>query len=87
MEKHIADWSVRENPYRAPELGRDYLCGRLKSGKHVETSYIRKCEGRVVTTSSGSQYRLGRISKKYRAWVKKNGFLYDPKQPLPFKKA
>ena len=48
----------------------------------MRTSSIIKTEGRLVWTSSGSVYRLGRIHAEYRQWLKENNRVYNPKQPI-----
>lgn len=73
-----------------PEYLRKYLVGdvyddprpRFHDGKHISTGYIAAVKGREVTTSNGSVYRLGRISPKYRRWLKAQGIAYNPKQPV-----
>lgn len=82
----IQRWAIKADGYAAPELGRNYLVGQLPCGRYVDTSYIKSCEGRVVTTQSGSLYRLGRIHSKFRQFLRDEGFEYNPKQPIPFKR-
>lgn len=88
----LQNWSVHfdGSAYTPPECQRKYLVGdvyndprpRFHDGKHISTGYIANVVGRDVTTTSGSVYRLGRISPKYRRWLKARGIAYDPKRPI-----
>lgn len=84
----IQEWAVHADPFAAPELRRVYLHGRVYGhpregdGKSVITSKIRDSKGRIVTTESGTVYRLGRINRKYRRYLKKEGIPYDPRNPI-----
>jgi hypothetical protein len=91
---HLQDWFVRfspNRPYAAPEVSSTCLAGivtghpRKRDGKHVITSRIAAAEGRVVTTKSGTRYRLGCINRKYRRWLRKQKLEYKPKQPVTVK--
>lgn len=85
----LYNWSVQtSNPYAAPEQGARSLKGRVEGhpnfddGDKVRTSRVVSSKGRLVTTSSGRTYRLGRICPKYRAWLKKEAIPYDPQAPF-----
>jgi hypothetical protein len=84
----LTDWCVRRdnggNPFLAPELCTPYLTGKSekRGGKRVSTNTIDAVNGRLVRTKSGSVYRLGRIMPSYRAWMREQGWEYDPKQPI-----
>ncbi len=80
----LQDWSVVSAAYAAPETNpRLYLRGtRTTDGKRIDTSAIVKCEGRIVTTHSGSRYRLGRIHPEYRAWLREQRLPYNARQPI-----
>jgi len=87
----LHDWEVRsfyENPYMAPEInppvliGKSYGDPRREDGHIVKTTTIASASGRLVTTTSGTTYRLGRIAREYRAWLEKSGLGYDPREPV-----
>jgi len=86
----INDWSItgRETPYTAPELIKRIIAGkvyghhRFPDGSSVFTSSIKKVKGRKITTSSGSEYRLGKIDPKYRKWLKKERPDWDWRNPV-----
>ena len=74
--------------YTAPELCQKYITGdvhghpSLPAGQCITTSRITSAEGRVVTTRSGSRYRLGPICPKHRKWLRDNGIPYDQHRPI-----
>jgi len=87
----LHNWSTgysSDNPYAAPEQNPTCLKGnvyghpRFNDGDCVTTTAIEKIEGRIITTYSGSIYRLGRPNQKWLHWLKKNGYTYDPKNPV-----
>jgi hypothetical protein len=87
----LQDWAVRpryKDPFMAPEHNPNCLEGlveghpRKEDGKRVLTTPIVESEGRIVTTRSGTKYRLGRVSRKYRRWLTKEGLAYNPRQPI-----
>lgn len=84
----LQNWRVCADPYAAPEQGRVWLVGvvqghpRLPDGETIETSPIASADGRLVTTRSGTVYRLGAIDPKYRRWMKGQGIVYDPTYPV-----
>ena len=62
--------------YTASEVRTISLKGEIKGHPthrdgYVRTSDIVGVKDRFVFTKTGSVYRLGRISKKYRKWLKK----------------
>ena len=84
-------WSVHyptSDGYTAPELLPRVLVGycyghpRKSDGGHVQTTRIVSVKGRIVTTSSGSTYRLGRIDPKYRAFLRAQGWPYNRHTPI-----
>lgn len=93
----IYNWSItgNANPYTPPEAIRISLCGfcpdhpfssdHLKRNhlKHrVVTSYIVKAEGRIITTYSGSVYKLGFIDPGYRKYLKKTRPNWNWRKPI-----
>jgi hypothetical protein len=91
----LQDWSVRSGGpgewFLAPEVAPVRLEGvvtghpRKSDGKRVVTTRIVESEGRIVTTRSGTKYRLGRIQRGYRRWLTKKGLAYNPRQPIKVK--
>ena len=91
----LKNWAVRwgsENPYLPPEANYRCVAGtifgseKFKDGDVIKTNRIAKSEGRLITTDSGSKYRLyGRPHKEYVKWMKENGVKYDGKNPIKFK--
>jgi hypothetical protein len=85
---NLYKWSVSVDPYNgytAPEARRAYLIGfRNDEKKPVATSYIKKVEGRRITTESGSVYILEDIDPIYSKWLKDDGYLPDEDSPLSF---
>ena len=88
----LQDWAIKGSPFDAPELGKQYLSGDVYNhttrpdGEGVVTSRIVKVEGRFIHTRSGSVYRLGRVERGYRRWMKKEGLDYDRKEPVKLKR-
>ena len=84
----LSNWSVRANPYAPPESRATRLCGivsghpEIDDGDAVTTSRITAARGRVITTRSGTEYRLGRIDPKYRQHLRETGYEYDPREPV-----
>lgn len=83
---HLDNWAVNTDQYR--QSGSIWLSGDAsghpmhEDGKRVATNYIASVDGRLITTKSGTVYRLGRIRRSYRKWLKDNGIPYDSKQPV-----
>lgn len=81
----INDWRVMlcpHRPFQAPEAQDHFhLLGRI-GNKTKLTSRVVSTVGRLVTTKSGSVYRLGRIQPEYREWIAKRGLKYDARQPV-----
>ena len=89
----IENWSVvdsfPDDIYTAPEARCYSLVGTVKGHPHlgdgeVHTSTIKTVRGRVVTTYSGSKYRLGQPSPMYVAWCEKSG-CHVPTWKVPIK--
>ena len=91
----LENWSVGDkgkNPYMAPELRKKYLNGEVydnhnfKDGTNITTSSIKnvdlELESAIVTTSSGSKYRLGKPSEEYLKWLKDNNITFNPNNPI-----
>jgi hypothetical protein len=79
----LQDWAVRSGGPGARFLAPEVAPVRLEGGV---TGHPRKSEGkRVVTTRSGTKYRLGRIQRGYRRWLTKKGLAYNPRQPIKVK--
>lgn len=79
----LSDWAMKSDPYKAPEQRAGYLIGtRETDGKTITTSRIVTAIGRIVTTNSGSTYKLGRIHPEYRKWLREQGIAYDARQPI-----
>ena len=83
----LQNWSVRpvqRAPDKPPESA---LHGELKGhpdhpdGTPVTLGTVLKVRGRLVTTRRGT-YRLGAVERGYRAWMEKQGLLYDRYQPF-----
>lgn len=89
-EIRIEDWSVvvsRDDMYLPPEQcgrinGAAYNHPEFSDGSRVVTSLIMEASGREVKTASGSVYRLGEPKAEYLDYLAKNGFRYDPEQPI-----
>lgn len=87
----LENWYVKADGdgFTAPELCNPYLGGvvasanpRHKVGEKITTSHLASSKGRVVTTKSGSQYRLGTPDDRYVDFCKSIGKAIDPKQPV-----
>ena len=84
----LVNWSVRADPYKAPEQCGSWLTGEVfgrdgvEDGTRISTSELASAAGRVVTTRSGSLYRLGRVCPKYRAFLRERGIKYARRQPV-----
>jgi hypothetical protein len=77
------------DPWLAPELRRNVLTGKVygragfPDGSQIQTSVIKEVKGRLVTTSSGTVYKLvGPAHKKFREFLKEKGLSYNGKAPL-----
>jgi hypothetical protein len=83
-------WSVTQGDVRyiAPEervsrvqgVVQDHPC--FPADAKIVSSPLDTVEGRIVTTRSGTRYQLGRIDPQYRAYLKRNGYQYDPHNPV-----
>lgn len=85
----LRDWGVIRDPYIAPEAGGLQVVGiptmGPKEGKRIATSDVVDVEGRVITTASGSVYRLeGPPSADYLDFLQNNGLAYDKDAPIGF---
>ena len=98
MQVKIDNWAVacNQNGYMAPEVVSHYLVGEIREHpdwhgeghlrfgepKLVTTSRMAGASGRVVTTRSGTEYRLGRISPEYRAWLRQHKPNWNWRRPF-----
>lgn len=86
----IRDWSVEAgSPFVAPECGTVHLVGTVAlhngvENNKVKTSAIVQINGRTVTTSSGSIYKLGAIEPAYRRYLAKTRPNWDWRNPIIF---
>jgi len=62
--------------------GKVYGHPKFEDGKEVTTGPVVNAEGRVITTSSGSVYKLGSIEPEYREWLKTDTPDWDWKNPI-----
>lgn len=94
MVVELLDWIVvhaSTDPYCPPELGGIALKGTVKGhpkkrdGQLVRTTRIKKVEGRMVLTDSGTLYRLGEPLPDYRKWAEENHPPFDPENPIRVK--
>jgi hypothetical protein len=51
-------------------------------GRKLRVGPIVYVKGRLIRTTSGTLYRLGRIDPRYRMWLRDQHLDYNPKQPL-----
>lgn len=84
MTTKLQDWSIRSDPYQAPEVRGVYVAGTRPDGKTIVSSRIIGIDGRKLHTESGSVYVLGRIRPSYRRWLAGKGIEYNPRQPVRF---
>ncbi len=52
------------------------------SALDIALEFIKKAEGCVVTTRSGSTYVLGTIKPEFLAYLKECGYKFDPYNPI-----
>ena len=77
-----------ECKYTAPELvpllveGAVYGNPRFEDGDPITTSSVVEVSGRIITTYSGSRYRLGEVDPRYKEWLDKNYLGWDPENPI-----
>jgi hypothetical protein len=91
QQVQMTQWAVvyaTEDPFQAPEQASLALKGivtghpRKPDGSVIRTSGIAKAQGRVITTESGTVYRLGEPSEAYRAWLAEHRPNWDPENPI-----
>ena len=93
-EIRIENWSVGapSDGYTPPELRCKVLRGEVyghpvkHDGDRVTTSAIARVDGTLVTVISGHKYRLGKIADDYRAYLDKEGFIFNENEPIAFNK-
>lgn len=91
--RDIWNWHVTptwSSLYKAPELRRVCLSGTIAEHKgrkdcQVMTSYIVAVDGKLITTRSGSVYRLGEIDPEYRKYLAEERPNWDPENPITIK--
>jgi len=78
----ITNWFVTQlDPYRPPETQGIHVAGeihgdakkRWEDGHPMVTTRVVKIAGRIITTRSGSRYKLGKPKQDYVDWCKENG--------------
>lgn len=85
MIYRLENWSVRSDPYSAPEAGCTFLVGHREGdpeGKWVCTSMIVASEGNTIHTESGSTYVLGAVDPGYLEFLASNDYQFDPANPI-----
>jgi hypothetical protein len=85
----IVDWSIRSDPYKAPEVRGLYIYGRTPdNGKQIATSrVVEKISPMIYRTKSGSLYRLeGPPEPMYANYCKENNIPLDLEDPIKLKK-
>jgi len=88
----LENWCVRSdaNPYQPPEMQSIYLSGevydhtRWEDGERISTSNIKKADGNVITTQTGSVYTLGEPDPEYIKYCEDNGG-HVPTKEVPIK--
>ncbi len=79
----LRDWAYLEEGEAVIRLsGRVFGDPRRADGKHITTTRIVKAEGRLITTRSGSAYRLGAIEPWFRKHLDATRPLWDPDNPI-----
>ncbi len=88
----LTNWSVGnayQDLYTAPECRGIRLRGtvsghpRKDDGERVITSIVQKVAGRIITTSSGSEYELvGEPEAGYLEYLRESARGYDPEAPI-----
>jgi hypothetical protein len=86
----LENWSIgsNQNGFTAPEIVKLFLRGsvyghpKFNDGERVHTSQIVSVHARIVTTKTGSSYKLGKIDKGYRKWLKANVPDWDYRKPI-----
>lgn len=93
---NLTNWSFRQSgdAYTAPELRVPLASGVIDHpghewhGKHVVTSALVDCDGRVLHTRSGSTYVLtGNPDPEYVAWLESQDLDLDLDNPLTIHRA
>lgn len=88
----VDDWATYPiNPFLAPESGGAIgLTGKVAPGADlrrpdggpISTSAIVAVEGEIVTTRSGTRYRLGQIKAEFVEWMREQGIEWDAGEPI-----
>lgn len=87
--KPIENWSTTmecpsRDPYLAPEADPHvHLQGTVEGRRGVVlTTRVVSSRGRIVTTRSGSRYRLGAPAPAFLVYLASKGLAFDEKQPV-----
>lgn len=92
LEDWAVSWADPDDGYTPPEIRAKVLRGtvyghpRKGDGESIRTSAIVGVDGTLVKVLSGHRYRLGKIEDGYRAYLDKEGIIYDEKNPIAFGK-
>ena len=84
----LRNWTTSDfSTYTAPEcrafiLAGDAVAHPTLGDAWITTSNIAHVNGRVITTKSGSVYKLGRVGAKAKALLKAHDMAYNPTNPL-----
>lgn len=94
MKKYVLleNWSVTYgdfDPYIPPECRIAHLQGNVTKHPKLDdgfilTSAIEKVKGSIVTTHSGTMYKLGTPNPEFVQWCKDNG-VHVPTKRTPIK--
>jgi len=72
----------------APEIrprclqGKVYNDPEMPDGTMLMTGEVVNAKGRIITTSDGLVYKLGRIKPGYRKYLRKNKMPYSAERPI-----
>ena len=89
----IKNWAVctDADSYTAPEVVTLHLHGEvyghpyIPDGEVANTSYIKSCAGRFITTNKRTYELDGPPSDSYMEYLKSINHEYDPENPIKFK--
>lgn len=89
----INNWSITSSVidvFTAPECRTVCLQGnvtghlRFEDGEHIYSSPIVGVEKREILTESGTIYKLGKIDRRFRNWLRKNRPNWDWRNPITY---
>jgi hypothetical protein len=96
----LDNWSVSVeilDPFKAPEQQVNRVSGTVRktftnaigatfqAGERITIGTVVSARGRVLTTKSGSRYKLGVISESYLKWMNENNIPYNSVEPIKVK--